>query len=164
MTVVYIGVGGNLGDREGNIRRAVTLLDGRSGVRVLRESSLYETAPVDVDDPDAPDFLNGALEIETDLDPEDLLAVLKGIERELGREPSSREAEGSEGERRYRSRPIDLDILLYGDEVIGEPGLEVPHPRMTERRFVLEPLAELCPEHEVPGTGRTVSALLEGVA
>jgi 2-amino-4-hydroxy-6-hydroxymethyldihydropteridine diphosphokinase len=162
MTLVYIGIGSNLGDREGNIRRAMEMLDARPGVRVLRVSSLYETEPMDIDEPDPPMFLNAAAEVETEFSARDLLAVLKGIEKCLGRKPLER-AEAATGKPGYRSREIDLDILVYGDEVIGAGGLDVPHPRLAERRFVLDPLSELCPERVVPGTGRTVRSLLESL-
>lgn len=136
------------------------MLEEHPGVRVLRVSSLHETEPVDMEDPGAPGFLNGAVEIETELGPGELLAVLKRIERGMGREPGGvRTAVG--GVPRYRSRTIDLDILLWGDRVVREADLAIPHPRMAERSFVLEPLAELCPDLVVPGYERTVRALCD---
>jgi 2-amino-4-hydroxy-6-hydroxymethyldihydropteridine diphosphokinase len=139
----YVGVGSNLGDREETIRRAVGLLQDAEGVDVVSVSTLRETEPWGP--VEQPPFLNGALEVETDLGPEALLAVLLGVERALGRV--------REGER-WGPRTIDLDVLLYDDVIVDEPGLTVPHPRLHERRFALEPLAELAPEAVVPGRGR----------
>jgi 2-amino-4-hydroxy-6-hydroxymethyldihydropteridine diphosphokinase len=121
-------------------------------LRVLRASSVYETAPRDVED--QPWFLNQVVECETDLFPRQLLARLKKIERAMGRKGTM--AKGP--------REIDLDILLFGDAVVKTPELEIPHPRLTERRFVLEPLAELAPEKRHPGTRRTMKELLGAVA
>jgi 2-amino-4-hydroxy-6-hydroxymethyldihydropteridine diphosphokinase len=148
MPLAYIGLGANLGERDATIRRAVSLLSAAEGVALRRLSTLRETEPVGV--VDQPRFLNGAVEIETTLGPRDLLALLLAIERELGRERSGM---------RWGPRTIDLDLLLYGNQEIAERGLRVPHPHLHERRFVLEPLAELDPDLEVPGRGR-VSALL----
>ena len=147
MTVAYVGLGANLGAREETLRRAVELLGAADGVDVLAVSQLRETEPVGV--VDQPPFLNGAVAIETALAPRDLLDLLLEIERSLGRVR----------EERWGPRTIDLDLLVYGDEVVDEPGLRVPHPHLHERRFALEPLAELQPELEVPGRGR-VSDLL----
>jgi 2-amino-4-hydroxy-6-hydroxymethyldihydropteridine diphosphokinase len=143
-----IGVGANLGDREGTIERALDALAHAPGVRVLGVSSLRETAPVGLED--QPSFLNGALLVETDLAARELLLLLLDVERALGR---TRDGP------RFGPRTIDLDLLLYGDREIDEPGLSVPHPRLHERRFALEPLVELDPSLEVPGRG-TVSSLL----
>jgi 2-amino-4-hydroxy-6-hydroxymethyldihydropteridine diphosphokinase len=142
VTLAYVGVGSNLGDREATIRAAVDALPG-----VVAVSSLRETDPVGVTD--QPAFLNGAVALETELSPRELLERLLAIERELGRERRER----------WGPRTIDLDLLLYGAETVDEPGLRVPHPRLHERRFALEPLAELDPELAVPGRGR-VGALL----
>ncbi len=147
-TRAYVGLGANLGRREETLRRAVELLGGLDGVAVVALSSLRETEPVGV--VDQPPFLNGAVAIETDLSPRDLLEALLEIERTLGRV-----RDGS----RWGPRTIDLDLLLYGGEVVEEPGLSVPHPRLGERRFALEPLAELDPSLEIPGAGE-VSKLL----
>jgi 2-amino-4-hydroxy-6-hydroxymethyldihydropteridine diphosphokinase len=143
VTRAYVGLGSNLGDREGTIQRAADLL----GVRRL--SAIRETAPWGLED--QPDFLNAVAEADTDLSARQLIGRLLEIERELGRTRGAGP--------RYGPRAIDLDLLLYGDEEIDEPGLEVPHPRLHQRRFVLEPLAELDPALVVPGKG-TVSALL----
>jgi 2-amino-4-hydroxy-6-hydroxymethyldihydropteridine diphosphokinase len=148
----YIGMGSNLGDREGVIASALDLLRGADEVEVLAVSSLRETDPVGY--LDQPRFLNGAVEVETTLAARELLALLLEIERRLGRV----RGEGP----RFGPRTIDLDLLLYGDETIGEAGLQVPHPRLAERPFVLEPLAELDPALEIPGAG-PVQALLAGL-
>jgi 2-amino-4-hydroxy-6-hydroxymethyldihydropteridine diphosphokinase len=146
----YVGLGANLGDREGTIRRAVDRLRAEPGIEVVAVSSLRETAPVGYDD--QPDFLNGAVALETELGPRELLARLLAVERELGRE----RGEGP----RFGPRTIDLDLLLYGGEVLDEPGLTVPHPRLAERPFALEPLAELDPRLALPD-GRRVLDLLD---
>jgi len=148
----YVGIGSNLGEREHVIVAALDLLRAEDSVEVLAVSSLRETDPVGY--LDQPRFLNGAVAVETSLTARELLGRLLEIERRLGRV----RGEGP----RFEPRPIDLDLLLYGDETIGEPGLQVPHPRLTERRFVLEPLAELDPELEIPGAG-PVQALLAGL-
>ena len=150
MTTAYIGLGSNLGSREVTLRRAVELLGEADGVDVLAVSQLRETEPVGV--VDQPPFLNGAVAIETTRAPRDLLDLLLEIERSLGRVR----------EERWGPRAIDLDLLVYGHEVVDEPGLRVPHPRLHERRFVLEPLAELQPDLEVPGWGE-VSTLLSAL-
>jgi 2-amino-4-hydroxy-6-hydroxymethyldihydropteridine diphosphokinase len=151
MARVYIGLGSNLGDREATIRRALELLaaDGEIDVDVV--SSLRETDPVGYEN--QPRFLNGAARLRTDLPPRRLLERLQAVEQLLGRDRSGP---------RFGPRTIDLDLLLYGDERIDEPGLEIPHPRLHERRFVLEPLAELEPGIDVPGRG-SVRALLAGL-
>jgi 2-amino-4-hydroxy-6-hydroxymethyldihydropteridine diphosphokinase len=147
----YLGIGANLGEREQTIRRALAALDAEDGVRVVAVSTLRETEPVGY--LDQPRFLNGAAAVETELSPVELLQRLLAVERGLGRERSGP---------RYGPRTIDLDLLLYGDQEVEEPGLTVPHPRLAERRFALEPLAELDPELVVPGRGR-VSDLLLGL-
>jgi 2-amino-4-hydroxy-6-hydroxymethyldihydropteridine diphosphokinase len=143
----YIGLGANIGEREQTLRRAVSLLAATDRVDVVRVSELRETDPVGV--VDQPRFLNGAVALETTLEPHELLETLLRIERELGR---------IRGER-WGPRAIDLDLLLYGDDVVDEPGLRVPHPRLHERRFALEPLVELDSALEVAGHG-PVSELL----
>ena len=148
MACAYVGLGANLGDRETTIRRAVELLADTVGVEVLAVSALRETDPVGVED--QPRFLNGAAALETTLEPRAVLAALLGIERVLGRVRDGL---------RFGPRTIDLDLLLYDDETIEEPGLTVPHPRLHERRFALEPLAELAPALAIPGHGE-VSDLL----
>jgi 2-amino-4-hydroxy-6-hydroxymethyldihydropteridine diphosphokinase len=144
----YVGIGANLGDRAGTIQRALELLGGRDGIEITAVSSLRETDPVGY--LDQPRFLNGAVRLETRLSARALLDALLETERELGRTRTGP---------RYGPRIIDLDLLLYGDLELDEPGLTVPHPRLHERRFALEPLLELDPELAVPGRG-TVSRLL----
>ena len=147
MTLAYVGIGANLGPREETLRRAVELLGRADGVEVVGVSELRETDPVGV--VDQPPFLNGAVSVETTLSPRALLDLLLEIERSLGR---------VRGER-WGPRVVDLDLLVYGNEMVDEPGLHVPHPHVHERRFALEPLAEINPELEIPVRG-TVSALL----
>lgn len=144
MVLAYVGLGSNLGDRRGLIGSALAALEPRRVSRVL------ETAPWGRED--QPAFLNAVAEIETVEAPEALLARLMDVEARHGRVRTER----------WGPRTLDLDLLLYGDRVVREPGLEVPHPRLAERRFVLEGLAELCPDVEVPGLGRTVRQLLAG--
>jgi 2-amino-4-hydroxy-6-hydroxymethyldihydropteridine diphosphokinase len=145
----YVGLGANLGDREATMRRAVELLAATPGIEVVAVSTLRETDPVGY--ADQPRFLNGAAALETELAPRALLDRLLEVERELGRV----RGEGP----RFGPRTIDLDLLLYGEEVADEPGLVLPHPRLGERRFVLEPLHELDPELTLPD-GRSVADLL----
>ncbi len=149
MEHAFVALGANLGSREATLRRAVTALDGREDTAVVAGSALRETDPVGY--VDQPRFVNGVILIETELEPRALLDVLLGIERELGRTRRGP---------RHGPRTVDLDLLLYGDRVIDEPGLVVPHPRMHERRFVLEPLAEIAPDLEIPGRGRVSDLLL----
>ena len=147
-----MGLGANLGDREGAIRNAVDLLGAGPGIEIVAVSRLRETDPVGY--LDQPRFLNGAAALETDLAAAELLALLLDVERRLGRERT--------GEERFGPRTIDLDLLLYGQEEIDEPGLTVPHPRLAERRFALEPLHELEPDLALPD-GRRVADLLHGM-
>lgn len=146
---VYVGLGSNLGDREATIRRAVDLIRATPGVQVVGVSSLRETPPWGPIE--QPDYLNGALALETDLGPRALLDVLLDAERRLGRVRGD--------EQRWGPRTIDLDLLLFDDLTLDEPRLTVPHPRLHERRFVLEPLAELAPDALVPGHGRAAELL-----
>jgi 2-amino-4-hydroxy-6-hydroxymethyldihydropteridine diphosphokinase len=147
VTLAYVGIGANLGQREETLRRAVALLGSADGVEVVAVSELRETEPVGV--VDQPPFLNGAVSLKTTRSPRALLDLLLEIERSLGR---------VRGER-WGPRVLDLDLLVYGNELVDELGLRVPHPRLHERRFALEPLADLNPELEIPGRGN-VSALL----
>jgi 2-amino-4-hydroxy-6-hydroxymethyldihydropteridine diphosphokinase len=148
MTRAFVGLGANLGDRERTLRRAVGLLAEEPGVDVAAVSELRETDPVGV--VDQPRFLNGVVEIETRLTSHELLETLLRVERELGRVRDGV---------RWGPRTVDLDLLVYGDEEVDEPNLHVPHPRLHERRFALEPLAELDPQLVIPGRG-AVSDLL----
>jgi 2-amino-4-hydroxy-6-hydroxymethyldihydropteridine diphosphokinase len=142
MARAYVGLGANLADREATLRAAVAALGAIEGVRVAAVSSFRETDPVGY--LDQPRFLNGAAAVDTTLGPRELLDALLAVERSLGR---TREGP------RFGPRTIDLDLLLYGDESVDEPGLTVPHPRLHERAFALEPLAELDPSLVVPGQG-----------
>ncbi len=148
----YVALGANLGDRERTLREAVDALAAEPGVEVLAVSSLRETEPVGVGD--QPRFLNGAVELETALPARALLELLLSVERRFGRV--------REGVPEHGPRTLDLDLLVYGAERIDEPGLRIPHPRLHERAFVLEPLAELAPGLDVPGKGR-VEDILTGV-
>jgi 2-amino-4-hydroxy-6-hydroxymethyldihydropteridine diphosphokinase len=148
-TTAYIGLGANLGERGETIAEALRRLDADGGTVVTGSTEPIETDPVGYRD--QPRFLNAAARVETTHSPSQLLELLLATERALGRV----RGQGT----RFGPRVIDLDLLLYGDRTIDEPGLQVPHPRMHERRFVLEPLAELDPSLVVPGRG-TVSALL----
>lgn len=148
MARAYVALGANLGAREATLRRALELLDGREDTTVVGISQLRETDPVGL--LDQPRFLNGAVALDTELGPVELLAVLLEIERALGRVRDGV---------RNGPRSIDLDLLLFDAETIRRPELTLPHPRLHERRFVLEPLADIDPELRVPGRG-TVAELL----
>jgi len=145
----FVGIGSNLGDREDNLRLAVELLSAEDGVEVTAVYEIRETEPVGPVEQGP--FLNGAVRLETELGPRELLERLLAVEQRLGRVR----------EERWGPRTIDLDLLLYGDEVIDERGLTVPHPRLGERRFVLEPLADLAPTLVVPGLGGVEELLAE---
>jgi 2-amino-4-hydroxy-6-hydroxymethyldihydropteridine diphosphokinase len=151
VTRAYVGLGANLGDRERTLHDAVAALGSEEGIDVVSVSTLRETEPVGVGE--QPLFLNGAAALDTTLGAAELLDRLLAVEQRFGRVRVSGE---------HGPRTLDLDLLLYGDEQIEEPGLTVPHPRLHERRFVLEPLAELDPGLVVPGRG-PVEALLSGV-
>ncbi len=140
-TTVYLGLGSNLGDRSAQLRGAIDEL-GRSGVRIDARSSVYETEPVGLEA--QPWFLNQVVRGRTELTPEALLDACKRIERQHGRCP---------GGKRFGPRPVDIDILLYGDLVVRGERLTVPHPRLGERRFMLIPLVELEPEVADPRDG-----------
>ena len=149
---IFIGLGANLGDPEQAIREALDLIEARGLGDVVRASSLYRTEPVGYKD--QPWFMNVAAQIETRTEPLDFLFGLREIERELGR-PEDRPPDGP--------RIIDLDILLWGDSVISNNDLEIPHPRMHQRRFVLEPLVEISPHTVHPVSGLTMEDLLQSL-
>jgi 2-amino-4-hydroxy-6-hydroxymethyldihydropteridine diphosphokinase len=151
MPRAYIGLGANLGDPSKQLLAAVAAFAGVPGTSLARRSSFYRSAPVG--HADQPDFVNAVAEIETELPPRALLDALLQIEQTLGRSRSFANA----------PRTLDLDLLLYGDTVLDEPGLHVPHPRMHTRAFVLAPLAEIAPGIEIPGHG-AIAPLLAACA
>ena len=148
MSLGYLGLGSNVGDRRANLQAAVDALP-RHGVRVLASSSTYDTEPVG-EVLDQPEFLNACVRIETALEPDELLAACKAVERELGRAP---------GGMRHGPRPIDVDVLLLDGREHASERLVLPHPEAASRRFVLVPLLELDPQLELPGAGRAADAL-----
>ncbi|MDE3095853.1 MAG: 2-amino-4-hydroxy-6-hydroxymethyldihydropteridine diphosphokinase [Chloroflexota bacterium] len=152
MTRVFLGLGANVGNREENLRTALRMIEG--ACRVVAVSSLYRSmAVVPEGEPPGPDYLNAACEVDTALDPTELLRFVKQVEHDIGRRPAPR----------WSARPIDIDILLYGARVIDTAELRVPHPLLAERNFVLVPLAELAPEAAHPASGRTIGELAEDV-
>ncbi len=146
-TVVYIGLGSNLGDRAANLRGALEALRRREDIEVVEVSPFQETEPVG---PPQPRYLNAAARVRTPLSPRELLEVLQEVEEQFGRERSVR----------WGPRTLDLDILLYGERIVDQPDLRIPHPRMHERRFVLGPLRKIAPEAVHPVLDKTVRRLL----
>ena len=151
MPTAYIGIGSNLGDREGNCKKAITFLIENS-VKVTKLSSMIETAPWGVRN--QPEFINMAIKIETGLKPYELLSLLKKIESGMGRSPGPR----------WGARIIDLDILLYDDLVMRTTELEIPHPGISEREFVLKPLAQIAPDKIHPVLKKSITALLNDIS
>jgi len=149
VTRAYIGLGSNLGDRAATLAAAVAELAAAPGVEVVGVSTLIDTEPVGL--LDQPRFLNGVAVLETGVPPRALLDLLLAVEARFGRDRASVPAQGP--------RTLDLDLLLYGEEEIDEPGLRIPHPRLAERAFVLRPLAELEPDLVVPGKGPILALL-----
>ncbi len=149
MTKVYVGLGSNLGNKRENLVNAINTIDTYEEICVIDKSDFYETAPVG--GPPQPDYVNCAIELETEFSPQTLLKEFKKIERKLGRQPDAR----------WGPRTIDLDILLYGDRIVNNHNLRIPHERMHERTFVLAPLCEISPDIKHPVLKLNISELLE---
>lgn len=148
-TLAWIGLGANLGDAPATLRAALDALAGLPRSRLLTRSSLYRSAPVGPGTEGQPDYINAVAAIDTELDAMALLEALLALEQDFGRRRSARNA----------ARSLDLDLLLYGHEILDVPGLHLPHPRMHERAFVLIPLCELAPETRIPGRGPVLELL-----
>lgn len=148
MNKVYIAFGSNIGDRRAAIEEALSMVE-KNGMKITKKSNIYETEPYGY--LDQPPFVNGAIEVETELSCRDVLERLLGIEKELGRVRLIR----------WGPRIIDLDILFFNDEVYDEEDLKVPHIDMQNRDFVLRPLNDICPDYMHPVLHKTVSELLE---
>lgn len=157
-TRAWIGIGANLGDPVASVRAAIAALDEVGGLRVTLRSALYRSTPVGPGMDGQPDYINAVVGVDTALSPAALLDTLFAIELHFGRQRSVRNA----------ARTLDLDLLLYGEDIVDQPGLQVPHPRMHQRAFVLQPLAEIAPDTLIPGQGRakTLSQALpeQGIA
>lgn len=149
--MIYIGIGANLGDREKTLQKATGILNAKPEIAVVAASAVYETAPIGVTD--QPYFLNAVLQVHTSLSARSLLNCLLAIERKFGRIR----------ETRWGPRTLDLDILLYGDAIINQPGLQVPHLHLHERAFVLVPLCDLKPDLKHPVLGQSIQFLTESL-
>ena len=160
MSRVALLLGGNQGDVKRTLQTAQQLINSRVGA-VLRCSHRYESEPWGF--PAAQRFSNQALEVSTDLSPLEVLDACQGIERELGRNRAAEAIEKASSGAAYSSRPIDIDIIFYGDEVIDDERLTVPHPLLAEREFALQPLAEIMRRHRHPVTGVTVGEMLDAL-
>ena len=147
MSILYISIGSNLRDREENCRNAIKLLK-ENGIAVKKQSRMYETEPWGIKD--QPKFINMAIKVETDKKPEDLFRILKEIEKEIGRTETTK----------WGPRVIDIDILFYEDLILKTDNLEIPHPLLHEREFVLKPLCEIAPDKRHPVTGKTVREMV----
>lgn len=150
MSIVSISIGSNLGHRKENCKQALRFLQA-NGILIKKQSQMYETEPWGVKD--QPKFINMVIEVETDKKPEELLRILKEIEKEIGRSETIK----------WGPRVIDLDILFYDDLILKIPGLEIPHPLLHEREFVLKPLCDIAPDKKHPVTGKTVKEILENL-
>ncbi len=149
MATVYIGLGSNIGDRERNIVNAITRIDACKEICIKNKSGFYNTKPIG--GPPQPDYVNCVIELETEIEPQRMLGEFKEIELELGRRPGVR----------WGPRIIDIDILLYGNRIINDHNIKIPHERMHERTFVLEPLCEISPDFEHPVLRKTICELLK---
>lgn len=148
MHMVYLGLGSNIGKREDNCAKAISLLE-KNGLKIAKRSTMHETEPWGVRD--QPRFINMALEAETDLSPEELLTVIKTIENKMGRRPG----------KKWGPRIIDIDIIIYDNVSMTSDDLSIPHPLMHEREFVLRPMSEIAPDMKHPVLGITISELLD---
>lgn len=149
MKDVFLGLGSNVGQREMYLNKAVSALGSRKDIQIRFVSSIYETEPWGKKDQES--FLNQVVEIETQLDPQRLIAVCQEIEKALGKEKNNR----------WGPRTIDIDLLLFGDRVVDERNVQIPHPQLLERKFVLIPLTEVAPFVKIPGFGKTVRDALK---
>lgn len=149
MTKIYAGLGSNLGNKRENILSAIDRIDACDGICVKEKSGFYNTTPVGGSP--QPDYVNCVIGLETEIEPQTLLEVFKKIEIGLGRKPGMR----------WGPRVVDLDIILFGDRIVNDHNLKIPHERMHERAFVLEPLSEISPDTKHPVSGTSISELLE---
>lgn len=164
MTVrALLGFGSNLGDRVGQIQQAIALLTIHPGIEVLDTSRFYETKPVNMAEPNVSRFINAAILIDTELEPQELLQTCLGIEQQFGRDRSRIMFAHSADTQKsgYASRTLDIDILFYDSLLIREPNLEIPHPRLHERAFILVPLMDIAPDWSHPLLGQTIRELYD---